>query len=143
MNADLHLESASVALTPGGGGDAGGPLAEEACPASPPAAPSGSSGAGGFSYDEVFPALPEKEAVPEVSSSSGSLGQWNHRMHVKSSVITQVGGGARRGGCLTVKPLAAKGWLAYLGFTVLECVTFSGDCFQQENSLAYLGRLSG
>lgn len=97
MNADLHLESASVALTPGGGGDAGGPLAEEACPASPPAAPSGSSGAGGFSYDEVFPALPEKEAVPEVSSSSGSLGQWNHRMHVKSSVITQVGGGARRG----------------------------------------------
>ncbi|CAN7986811.1 unnamed protein product [Ixodes pacificus] len=91
MNADLHLESASVALTPGGGGDAGGPpLAEEACPASPPAAPSGSSGSGGFSYDEVFPALPEKEAVPEVSSSSGSLGQWNHRMHVKSSVITQI-----------------------------------------------------
>ncbi|CAN7985684.1 unnamed protein product [Ixodes hexagonus] len=96
MNADLHLESASVALSPGGGGDAGGPCPsaeEEACPVSPTAAaaPSSSSGSsGGFSYDEVFPALPEKEAVPEVTSSGGSLGQWNQRMHVKSSVITQI-----------------------------------------------------
>lgn len=52
----------------------------------------------GFSYDEVFPALPEKEAPVEAGSAGsagsggggGALGQWNHKMHVKSSVITQI-----------------------------------------------------
>ncbi|XP_065285260.1 vigilin-like [Dermacentor albipictus] len=69
-------------------------------PAEGVAGPSSSTApaaSGGFSYDEVFPALPEKEAPVEAGSAGGAgsggggaLGQWNHKMHVKSSVITQI-----------------------------------------------------
>lgn len=74
MNADLQQQQQQP--SPGGGGGAG----------------EGSGGAA-FSYDEVFPALPEKEAPLEASGNGaggGAMGQWNHRMHVKSSVITQI-----------------------------------------------------
>lgn len=69
-------------------------------PAEGVAGPSSSTApaaSGGFSYDEVFPALPEKEAPVEAGSAGGAgsggggaLGQWNQKMHVKSSVITQI-----------------------------------------------------
>ncbi|KAL3185743.1 hypothetical protein MRX96_028644 [Rhipicephalus microplus] len=81
MNADLQQQPAEGAVV--------GPPSSTA----PPAA------SVGFSYDEVFPALPEKEAPVEAGSATGSvgggggggaLGQWNHKMHVKSSVITQI-----------------------------------------------------
>ncbi|XP_037282451.1 satellite-binding protein 1 Dp1 [Rhipicephalus microplus] len=81
MNADLQQQPAEGAVA--------GPPSSTA----PPAA------SVGFSYDEVFPALPEKEAPVEAGSATGSvgggggggaLGQWNHKMHVKSSVITQI-----------------------------------------------------
>ncbi|XP_037566571.1 vigilin-like [Dermacentor silvarum] len=77
MNADLQQQPADGAAGP-----------------SSSTAPAAS---GGFSYDEVFPALPEKEAPVEAGSAGGAgsggggaLGQWNHKMHVKSSVITQI-----------------------------------------------------
>uniref|UniRef100_A0A224ZBN2 Vigilin n=1 Tax=Rhipicephalus zambeziensis TaxID=60191 RepID=A0A224ZBN2_9ACAR len=82
MNADLQQQQPAD-------GAAAGPSSSTA----PPAA------SVGFSYDEVFPALPEKEAPLEAGSAAGSggggggggaLGQWNHKMHVKSSVITQI-----------------------------------------------------
>lgn len=41
-----------------------------------------------YSYDEVFPALPETEARHE--QPQANLGQWNQKMKVKTSVITQV-----------------------------------------------------
>uniref|UniRef100_A0A1W7R994 Vigilin n=1 Tax=Hadrurus spadix TaxID=141984 RepID=A0A1W7R994_9SCOR len=41
-----------------------------------------------FSYDEVFPALPETEA--KLEQPQAILGQWNQKMKVKTSVITQV-----------------------------------------------------
>lgn len=40
-----------------------------------------------YSYDEVFPALPESSTTDMQQSS---LGQWNERMKVNSSIITQV-----------------------------------------------------
>ncbi|XP_075541444.1 satellite-binding protein 1 Dp1 [Dermacentor variabilis] len=77
MNADLQQQPAEGAAGP-----------------SSSTAPAAS---GGFSYDEVFPALPEKEAPVEAGSAGGAgsggggaLGQWTHKMHVKSSVITQI-----------------------------------------------------
>ncbi|XP_050051125.1 vigilin [Dermacentor andersoni] len=77
MNADLQQQPAEGAAGP-----------------SSSTAPAAS---GGFSYDEVFPALPEKEAPVEAGSAGGAgsggggaLGQWNQKMHVKSSVITQI-----------------------------------------------------
>uniref|UniRef100_A0A1E1X8G5 Putative vigilin n=1 Tax=Amblyomma aureolatum TaxID=187763 RepID=A0A1E1X8G5_9ACAR len=78
MNADLQQQQQQQ--QPADGGAAGG---------------ASSSGSAGFSYDEVFPALPEKEAPLEASGGAGgaggsTLGQWNHKMHVKSSVITQI-----------------------------------------------------
>lgn len=72
MNADLQQQQQQP--SPGGGAGEG-------------------SGGAAFSYDEVFPALPEKEAPLEASGNGaggGAMGQWNHRMHVKSSVITQI-----------------------------------------------------
>ncbi|GFR28209.1 vigilin [Trichonephila clavata] len=41
-----------------------------------------------FSYDELFPSLPENEIRPE--QPSVDMGQWTQKMKVKSSVITQV-----------------------------------------------------
>ncbi|XP_059485488.1 vigilin [Neocloeon triangulifer] len=41
-----------------------------------------------FSYDEVFPALPE--SAPGAQPSSNQMGQWNNKMRVGSSVVTQV-----------------------------------------------------
>ncbi|XP_064459574.1 vigilin-like [Ornithodoros turicata] len=77
MIADVTCESGAVAM-PGGSGDAD--TVESGA----------SSSSNTFSYDEVFPALPEKEALQEMSSSASNLGQWNQKMHVKSSVITQI-----------------------------------------------------
>jgi len=47
----------------------------------PPTAPT-------YSYDEVFPALPE--SAPGAQPSSNQMGQWNNKMRVGSSVVTQV-----------------------------------------------------
>ncbi|GFS49777.1 vigilin [Trichonephila inaurata madagascariensis] len=41
-----------------------------------------------FSYDELFPSLPENELRPE--QPAVDMGQWTQKMKVKSSVITQV-----------------------------------------------------
>lgn len=41
-----------------------------------------------YSYDELFPSLPEYEVKPEVPTVD--MGQWTQKMKVKSSVITQV-----------------------------------------------------
>ncbi|CAL1268500.1 unnamed protein product [Larinioides sclopetarius] len=41
-----------------------------------------------FSYDELFPSLPENEMKPEAPSVD--MGQWTQKMKLKSSVITQV-----------------------------------------------------
>jgi hypothetical protein len=41
-----------------------------------------------YSYDEVFPALPE--SAPGDQPSSNQMGQWNNKMRVGSSVVTQV-----------------------------------------------------
>ncbi|GIX67510.1 vigilin [Caerostris darwini] len=41
-----------------------------------------------FSYDELFPSLPENEQKPEAPVVD--IGQWTQKMKVKSSVITQV-----------------------------------------------------
>lgn len=41
-----------------------------------------------YSYDELFPSLPDNEVKPEVPVVD--IGQWTQRMKVKSSVITQV-----------------------------------------------------
>lgn len=41
-----------------------------------------------YSYDELFPSLPDNEVKPEVPVVD--IGQWTHKMKVKSSVITQV-----------------------------------------------------
>jgi hypothetical protein len=41
-----------------------------------------------YSYDEVFPALPE--SAPGSQPAANQLGQWNNKMRVGSSVVTQV-----------------------------------------------------
>lgn len=41
-----------------------------------------------YSYDELFPSLPDNEVKPEVPNVD--MGQWTQKMKVKSSVITQV-----------------------------------------------------
>ncbi|GFU19163.1 vigilin [Trichonephila clavipes] len=41
-----------------------------------------------FSYDELFPSLPENELRPE--QPAVDMGQWTQKMKLKSSVITQV-----------------------------------------------------
>lgn len=41
-----------------------------------------------YSYDELFPSLPDNEVKPEVPIVD--MGQWTQKMKVKSSVITQV-----------------------------------------------------
>ncbi|KFM62860.1 Vigilin, partial [Stegodyphus mimosarum] len=41
-----------------------------------------------YSYDELFPSLPENEVKPEVPVVD--MGQWTQKMKLKSSVITQV-----------------------------------------------------
>ena len=41
-----------------------------------------------YTYDEVFPALPE--SVTSASPAVNQLGQWNNKMRIGSSVVTQV-----------------------------------------------------
>ncbi|XP_076306465.1 vigilin-like [Tachypleus tridentatus] len=41
-----------------------------------------------FNYDDLFPALPEKELIQ--MAPQANMGQWNKQMKVRSSVITQV-----------------------------------------------------
>lgn len=41
-----------------------------------------------YSYDELFPSLPDNEVKPAVPVVD--MGQWTQKMKVKSSVITQV-----------------------------------------------------
>ncbi|KAJ9575749.1 hypothetical protein L9F63_007395, partial [Diploptera punctata] len=41
-----------------------------------------------YTYDEVFPALPE--SVTSASPTVNQLGQWNNKMRIGSSVVTQV-----------------------------------------------------
>lgn len=40
------------------------------------------------SYDDLFPALPESTQVAQTTNNS--MGKWNNKMRVGSSVITQV-----------------------------------------------------
>ena len=40
-------------------------------------------------YDDAFPALPE--SVTSASPTVNQLGQWNNKMRIGSSVVTQVG----------------------------------------------------
>lgn len=41
-----------------------------------------------FSYDDVFPALPESNSV--AAPTSNTLGQWNNKMRISTSNIAQV-----------------------------------------------------
>lgn len=41
-----------------------------------------------FSYDEVFPALPQN--MTPTSAVPNQLGQWNNKMRIGSSTVTQV-----------------------------------------------------
>lgn len=40
------------------------------------------------SYDDLFPALPE--SAPAAQTTNNVMGEWNNKMRVGSSVITQV-----------------------------------------------------
>lgn len=42
-----------------------------------------------FSYDEVFPALPQSTSNTP-GPQANPLGQWNQKMRIGSSVVTQV-----------------------------------------------------
>lgn len=41
-----------------------------------------------YRYDEIFPALPE--SAVSSSPTCNQLGQWNNKMRIGSSVVTQV-----------------------------------------------------
>lgn len=41
-------------------------------------------------YDDAFPALPE--SVTSTSPTVNQLGQWNNKMRIGSSIVTQVSG---------------------------------------------------
>ena len=59
-------------------------VTEESVPYDAPTTPA-------FSYDDVFPALPESNSV--AAPTSNSLGQWNNKMRISTSNIAQVHSG--------------------------------------------------